>query len=309
MTIGIAATGPNAGLAIVEALEAVEKIATGAIGGFVSLVAIGLDGQMHRAETQRGGTRGLGGPAALSEAIRTARFAGLISSGPDRPDPLSQFTPARAGVGLVTGHRFPSTPGPEGRPLNEMVLDLMAAGRSPQEAVDTVVQANGQMDAGLIALSLDGAIYGADTAYVVGMPRRGAVTLLSDDGTAAVSVLHNSIVPWRATAALAADVAMAVLSLGPPAHDAMTVRTGLPIRRTHFNAWEIDGAGQATAVHLGPGWPQSGTFAFGLGPLAPVLSGPVRRGTALDEPFLLAAGGQLQFVGGVTEARIPVRYA
>lgn len=43
--------------------------------------------------------------------------------------------------------------------------------------------------------------------------------------------------------------------------------------------------------------------------MAPILSGALRRGTALDEPFLMASGEHLQFVGGAREASIPVRYA
>ena len=59
MTIGIAVTGPDAGLAAFEALRAVERVSRGAIGGFVSFVAIGAEGSLLRAQTQRGGTRTL----------------------------------------------------------------------------------------------------------------------------------------------------------------------------------------------------------------------------------------------------------
>jgi hypothetical protein len=56
VTIGIAVRAPNAGQAAFEALRTVERVARGAIGGFVSFVAITADGRLLRAETQRGGT-------------------------------------------------------------------------------------------------------------------------------------------------------------------------------------------------------------------------------------------------------------
>ena len=90
MTIGIAAHGPNAGLAVVRALAAVEAIGRGAIGGFVSLVAIGVDGRIERAVIQRGGSATLFGAAGhVPSSIATSRVVGLMSSGPDRPEPLS----------------------------------------------------------------------------------------------------------------------------------------------------------------------------------------------------------------------------
>ncbi len=45
-----------------------------------------------------------------------ARHAALMSSGPNRPSPLAQFTPGDARVGLVTGHRLPNTVGAGGDP-------------------------------------------------------------------------------------------------------------------------------------------------------------------------------------------------
>ncbi|MFP4126312.1 MAG: DUF6963 family protein, partial [Alphaproteobacteria bacterium] len=122
MTIGIAATGAGAGLAVFAALRAVERVGRGAIGGFASFVAISEAGELVQAETQRGGTAtlfvdgeatGVAPPAAVAQA----RFAAVMSSGPDRPPPLARFTPGDAAVGLVSGHRLPNMPGVDGAPL------------------------------------------------------------------------------------------------------------------------------------------------------------------------------------------------
>jgi len=94
MTIGIVAHGPRAGLAIVRALRAIEAVGRGAIGGFVSFVSIASDGSVERAETQRGGTIGLfpnGETEGSAASLMEAPTAGLMSSGPDRPEPLIPF--------------------------------------------------------------------------------------------------------------------------------------------------------------------------------------------------------------------------
>ena len=88
----------------------------------------------------------------LPASWRDARVAAVISSGPDRPEPLTQFLAGADGLGLVTGHRLPNQPGADGRPLNRMALDLMAEGAPPQQAIDAVLAAHPEWDAGLIAL-------------------------------------------------------------------------------------------------------------------------------------------------------------
>ena len=85
-------------------------------------------------------------------AIAAARWAGLMSSGPDRPEPLARFTPADPAVGLIQGHRLPNSAGSDGRPLNEVVLARMRAGETPAVAVAAVLEAASDADAGIIAL-------------------------------------------------------------------------------------------------------------------------------------------------------------
>ena len=110
MTIGIAARGPNAGLAIYRSLRAAERVGSGSIGGFATFAVITADGKLLRYETQRGGTStlfiegeitGTDPPPEVAAATRAA----VISSGPDRPAPES-FLCADPLAGLVTGHRI-----------------------------------------------------------------------------------------------------------------------------------------------------------------------------------------------------------
>src|SRR5690606_22937806 len=127
MTIGIAAHGPNAGLAVMRALAAVEAVGRGAIGGFVSFVALTEKGGAEWRSVQSGGSAALfgAGQHSMPSVLARARNAAVMSSGPNRPEPLCQFTPALEHVGLVTGHRMPNTIGVNGINLADEVLVLM----------------------------------------------------------------------------------------------------------------------------------------------------------------------------------------
>ena len=116
MTIGIAAYGPNAGQAIIDALRAAEVVGHGAISGFVSMVVIGEDGELHRIETQRGGTQGLLKGGEMPTHFMRARHAALMSSGPDRPSPLAQFTPGMRGPVSSRGTGCPTPSERRGSP-------------------------------------------------------------------------------------------------------------------------------------------------------------------------------------------------
>jgi len=213
MTIGIVAFGPSAGLAVFKALRAVERVGQGAIGGYASFVAVTGEAVLRHG-TQRGGTStlftagertGVDPDAAAASAI----LAGVMSSGPDRPEPLAQFTPAAAGVGLVTGHRLPNMPGTDGVALNSAALDLLRQGMTAQEAVDRVLDANPDADAGLIAGRLDGGVYARNSARVERRPDLG--TARRDVDGVQVAVLHNAIHPAAPLAVLAAEIALDVM--------------------------------------------------------------------------------------------------
>src|SRR6218665_1545674 len=119
MTIAIAASGSRAGAAVRDAVLGAELLGRGAIGGFAVLALLSGDGQLHHCMTQRGGASCLdmpdpslpppgmpqrGGASCrdMPDAWLAAPTAAAISSGPDRPEPLVQFLPGAAGIGLVT---------------------------------------------------------------------------------------------------------------------------------------------------------------------------------------------------------------
>ena len=213
MTIGIAASGDNAGLAIFRALRAVESVGSGCIGGFVSFAAISGAGVLVRATTQRGGTSTL---FVVNERtgtdpprdIASARVAALMSSGPDRPEPLSQFVVGDVGTGLVTGHRFAHVPGANGVAFNQEVLDRMMRGLSVDKAVDAVLDENRHADVGLIGVDLHGNVHARNTDRVADRLDGGSAEHCEPAPGPSISVLHNAIHPVAGIAAMAADVAM-----------------------------------------------------------------------------------------------------
>lgn len=253
MTIGIAASGPMAGLAVYRGLRAVETVGRGAIGGFVSLVAIAEDGTLAEAYTQRGGALALFGGEGPPPWIAQARLAGLMSSGPDRPEPLIQFTPADPAVGIVTGHRLPNMPGPSGEPPNLHALRLMAAGASPEEAVLRALEAAPEADAGLIALDLDGRIALGDAPPVLARDDRGRALVEDPESGLRVGVLHNTIYPIGGLAALAAGTAVDAVLPGDAAPEAFRL-IGLTVRPGPEHAAHIAPDGAVAVTAPGPEW-------------------------------------------------------
>lgn len=214
MTIGIGATGRNAGLAVFRTLQLAERAGTGSIGGYAVFAAIGEDGRLHRAETQRGGTTTLftlGERTGVepSEEIATARYAAVMSSGPDRPAPLSQFLPADGDVGLVTGHRLPNGAGADGVPLNLSVLAAMQRGATAEAALEDVLGAAPDADAGMIALGPAGGIAMLNSTRVSRRPDLGSALLRAPG--AAIAILHNAIWPARPLAPLLAEAGLEMM--------------------------------------------------------------------------------------------------
>lgn len=230
MTIGIAAFGAAAGRAVFAGLAAVEAVGAGEIRGFGVFRALGPDGAQIDAETQDGG--GLALRAALDRrglltAADAATVAALISSGPDRPAPLTQFLPGST-AGLVTGHRLPNTVGAGGLPLNLAALRRLAAGEAPEAAIGAEVAANPELDAGLIAVA-PGAVAVAETARVLRRNDRGRALLQLPGAAAGVAVLHNAIQPFEGLALLAAGAARAVLEAALPPLPAFRIVAGTRI--------------------------------------------------------------------------------
>lgn len=302
MTIGIAVAGTGAGFTVLDTLARLECMTDGAIGGFVSLATMGSDGCVRRADVQRGGARSLL-RSALDPAILAAERAVVMSSGPDRPAPLSQFTPARHGVGLATGHRFPNSLGADGRPLAEAALDLVADGVEPDRACAEVMARNPRADAGLIVL---------DVAGRIGMANSALVSTYGDAGQArnigkghAVAVLHNAIEPSGPLAALVAEMAMARLRPKSEAVGAVELRAGVPIVTSEAASAVIINADRTVTLRLATAYHGDRLWSAGLGPAAPVIEDGRTIGHALEDPFLLIKDGKVLSANGKTSIALP----
>ncbi|WP_050759191.1 DUF6963 family protein [Pseudooceanicola batsensis] len=162
MTVGIAAYGLEAGRAVLEGVLATEVLGRGSIGGFVVFSVLDEHGQHQQVSLQCGGITALD-DFDLRPGVRCAA---AISSGPNRPEPLSQFLAGRDGLGLVTGHRLPQRIGSSGLPLNSSALERMAQGHAPHEAVQSETKENPEADFGLIAVAADGKIGFGNSARV-----------------------------------------------------------------------------------------------------------------------------------------------
>ena len=253
MTIGIGAYGSNAGRAVYDALKAAEKVGSGAIGGFVTFAAIGEGGALYRAETQRGGsmtlftegeTTGVEPPAVVA----TARFAGLISSGPDRPEPLAQYLTANAKGGLVTGHRIPPATGVSGEAMNCEALGLLTSGKSAVEAVDRVIDSNPEADCGLIAIDIRGGVHLRNTKRAGRRPDLGLALKQDEESGATVGVLHNAITPHPVLAELIAAIALGTMIGAREPAGWVTITAGTPVEMGLENAVYCNAAGTAERI-------------------------------------------------------------
>lgn len=310
MTIGILASGPQAGLAVYRALQAVEQVGRGAIRGFASFVAVSTDSVL-RHETQRGGSETLfvsgesvgGEPDALTAV---AKLAGVMSSGPDRPLPLSQFTPAAAGLGIVTGHRLPNAMGRDGVPLNAAVLELLVHGCRLRDAVDQVLDSNPDADAGIIAGTLGGEIYARNSSRVAERPDLGHARRSA--GGAVVEVLHNAIYPVAPLADLAVEVALDVMLQRFEPDGEIVLRAGTPVVFAQSNRVLVDDALVVVEVQTNDARIVTGTWncvAVYLG--SRVIRDDAEIGVTETEPNMMVEDGRLVSMSGQQEVRIGFR--
>ncbi|MDH2054631.1 DUF6963 family protein [Achromobacter marplatensis] len=242
MTIGVAASGPQAGAAVQAAALAAEAMGHGAIGGFAVFAVMDDAGRVRHRWCQRGGVTALNLPPDWLQAPRAA----LIESGPDRPEPLVQFLPGADGVGLVTGHRLPNRPGTDGIALNQAALGLMAAGAPPGDAVGQVLQAHPEIDAGLIALSAAGELAWGNTRRVARRPDQGLAH--RDNGLCRVAVLHNSIHPCPPLADAMADLAWYALTGESAPYRALTLGVPVAITAAARDRVLVDAQGRILAI-------------------------------------------------------------
>lgn len=242
MTIGVAASGPNAGAAVRAAVLGAELLGRGAIGGFAVYGMLDEQRRVRHRVTQHGGITSL----SLPDSWLEAQCAAAISSGPDRLEPLEQFLPGIDGVGLVTGHRLPNSPDGSGVPVNQAVLARMAAGDSPQQAVDAVLDAHPEVDAGMIALSADGRLGCGDSRRVRARADHGMCS--RDNGHCRITLLHNSIYSHVPLADILIDLAWPYLTGEPAAARFLSVGEALPIRASERDRVHITAHGEITAI-------------------------------------------------------------
>lgn len=248
MTIGIATRGPGAGAAAMQILRAVEAIGSGAIGGFAVFHWRDAAGALHHAVTQDQGSLTLN-PAPGWE---TATHAAIISSGPNRPEPLLQFLPGHADIGFVTGHRLPSSLLPDGSVLNTTALQAMSAGGFDQAALKTLLAGGPALDAGLICLPLSGPVLIADSPRVRSRDDTGRFHW-SAGPDLACALLHNSIhaasVHGQALAEALGGIGREALG-GPAAgHVCTRLPDRLPVHAAAADFIEISPAGEVIALH------------------------------------------------------------
>lgn len=252
MTIGVAASGPQAGAAVRTAALAAEQMGHGAIGGFVVFAVMDDAGRVRHRWCQRGGVTALDLPPDWLQARRAA----LIESGPDRPEPLVQFLPGADGVGMVTGHRLPNRPGTDGIALNQAALGLMAAGATPGDAVGQVLRTHPEIDAGLIALSAAGELAWGNTPRVARRPDQGHAH--RDNGLCRLAVLHNSIHPCAPLADAMADLAWYALTGESRSFRALALRAPVAVTAAARDRVHVDAQGRILAIEQAdPSLPQT----------------------------------------------------
>ncbi|MBW2618056.1 MAG: hypothetical protein JRC92_04195, partial [Deltaproteobacteria bacterium] len=254
MTIGIGAIGPKAGLAIFRALEAAERVGEGSIGGFAVYRVISSDGQIYTYTTQRGGsatlvTRGEATGGLPPQEALDAPVAALISSGPDRPEPLERCIPGETGIGLVTGHRIPMAPTKNKKPLNLEVLDLMRAGRTAPEAVKALMGDHPQIDAGIIAVDIKGNLGAQNSTRVLNRPDMMEVFREDRETGCKVAVFINEIHPKEAAVVAAAKCLQVLVGEREPDFE-ITVKTGIMVTLSDKDTITIDDDYIATAVTI-----------------------------------------------------------
>ncbi|MFC4171365.1 DUF6963 family protein [Microvirga sp. GCM10011540] len=242
MTIGVAATGERAGASVQAAVLGAELLGRGAIGGFTVFAILDAEGHVYHRITQRGGI----GVLDLPESWLMARHAAAISSGPDRPEPLTQFLPGLDGIGLVTGHRLPNSLDRDGRPVNHLVLTRLSAGEEPQKAVDGVLSQCPELDAGLIAINTSGQI---------GIGNSERVRRRADGGCAVretqksrVALLHNSIYSNQPLAERLVDLAWSYLSGEPTGVRLLFLRDSVPVQLATKDRVHVDATGTVTCI-------------------------------------------------------------
>ncbi|WP_421926444.1 DUF6963 family protein [Neoaquamicrobium sediminum] len=290
MTIGIASFGTRSGAAVFNAVLAAELLGRGAIGGFAVFAILDADGKVHHRWTQDGGVGTLDIPASWHDA----GIAACISSGPNRPEPLIQFLPGANGCALVTGHRLPHAPNTSDVPINDAVLARLNTGEAPQAAIDAEFAQSPEIDAGLIAITADGALGWANSARVqrrsdLGQARRS-------DADRRFALLHNSIFvadgPCQHLADALSGIAWQALTGTPAPHSFLKLGRPIAFRLAERDRIVVDGAGDIIGLETANPALLTAERVGTAGYLSAEIWQAERRiGIAVTELFARMAGG------------------
>ncbi|SFD77713.1 DUF6963 family protein [Salipiger profundus] len=291
MTIGIAASGPSAGAAVRDALLGAELLGRGSIKGFAVFTVFDPDGAPQWRSTQDGGL----GTLALPESWASAQRAAVISSGPNRPEPLDQFLPAASGRGMVTGHRLPNSTTTDGQPLNEAVLRGMSEGSLSQDRLEELLCMTPELDAGIVALGADGTLALGNTERALRRNDLGSFLHCGPSGN--IGILLNTIYCAQGDAmSLAHRLGGLALSRleGRPG-DIVHLAGPVPIRAAERDFARIDA--QGTILEIGTSNPltlHDTTRVTVLYSGADILGDEGRLGSAETEIFAAVRDGQVQ---------------
>jgi hypothetical protein len=183
----------------------------------------------------------------------------------------------------------------------------MRLGSSPEDAVAEVIGANSEIDAGIIALAVDGRAHAANTTYVQRRSDLGQAMIGSQVEGALVAVLHNAIRPHRPLAALAAEVALDVMKPADRPDDWIFFHAGVNITLGSVNAVVVDARGVVELMVIDNPKYLTGSWSLGVGSETKVLRHPGAFGAMIYEPYMIVKNGRLQSVDGQSELSVPIR--
>lgn len=305
MTIGIAAVGPGAGRAIIRGLEVAETIGEGALGGFVSFVSVDPHAEVRQHGVQQQGALAIRHRVETDSACLRANRAALMSSGPDRPEPLSQFTLASPEGCLVTGHRFPNASRNGHPPLNDQLLARLNKGESARAAVQSILSENPMADAGLVAVDREGGVYSGNCARVAERRDLGASTLV--EGELSVTVIHNAIWPVKGIADIIVQSVMREMQR-PIECRTVSVSAGTPVTLGLEDAVVLspDGASVASIQTRDSALISAPSDGAAIYSDAMVYHANRAVGRVITEPYTQVAGGLVRSLDG--QPILAIRY-
>ena len=306
MTIGVVLRGPSAGAALVQSLASLENVALGSIGGFVSLVVLTKGKQPQFYQIQNGGVSALfatNGNKILPDSLVESDRAALISSGPNRPEPLNRFLAWDDAGNLVSGHRFPHTYSASGFPLNQVALNLIQNNGCAENQLKDLMKQNDHLDAGLVAMDVAGTLFQGDTARVRARGDTASAAVQTDDY--AFSITLNSIRPANLIALMLAEKLKH--SMSADTRPVLSIDTDAKICAADTKAVIINDLSNVIAINTPEQcWFTGSTEGALMETGTHIIKNGICVGRMQDEPYVIANNGQLISLSG--EQAVKLRY-